>query len=167
MKQGLRQALFRLITKLQQQEKELFTFYFTFTSSSKSSKWGKDCFGRRRELWALLELPIQQELRVWHRRLMQELLQLFDGFPLTLKLDVETNIRTLGRRWFPVKITSNKAKNLSCCFVIVLSFVSCGCVIAIMWQFSGQALEVGGTTAEAGGRRRYEVQHHHSVRRLL
>ena len=161
MKQGMRQALFRLITKLQQQEKELFTFYFTFTSSSKSSKWGKDCFGRRREL------GVWQESRVWHWRLMQELLQLFDGFALTLKLDVETNNRTLGRRWFPVKITSNKAKKLSCCIVIVLSFVSCGCVIAIMWQFSGQALEVGGTTAEAGGRRRYEVQHHHSVRRLL
>ena len=40
-------------------------------------------------------------------------------------------------------------ENLICCDKTVLSFVSCGCVIAIMWQFSGQALEVGGRT-EAG-----------------
>ena len=44
MKQGLRQALFRLITKLQQQEKELFTFYFTFYQQQQKQQVGKRLF---------------------------------------------------------------------------------------------------------------------------
>ena len=44
MKQGMRQALFRLITKLQQQEKELFTFYFTFYQQQQKQQVGKRLF---------------------------------------------------------------------------------------------------------------------------
>ena len=73
----MRQALFRLITKLtqrQQQEKELFTFYH---QQQLHPEGGKACF---------------QPLTL---RLMQELLQLFDGLDLTLKLHAKTNNWTI------------------------------------------------------------------------